>query len=403
MRPGGPAAYESEVYSVNDFYRDYLDAEPHREGTGAVKWDARQEFFGRADVVPMWVADMDFPTAPAVVEALIERAKHPIYGYTSCDTRQAEIDWLKRRHGIAVEKEWMLYSPGVVDSIAFCLRALTKPGERILIQPPVYGPFFSTPKQQDRAVRESSLIRTEDSWVMNYEDMERAFRDEGVRCMLLCNPHNPVGRVWTREELQRAVDIANRYGVIVLCDEIHGEFALERKLTRIYALDNVDNVVALTAPTKAFNIAGLRTSTVIVKNPELREKISHEIGLSHASPNIFGQLAQSAAFEKGDEWMDAVLEYIRENRDFALDYIDKNIPKIKTYAQEGTYLMWLDCRAMGLDDEALMRRFVDVGGVGMNAGTNFGEEGKGHMRLNIATQRRNLIAALEGLRKAAEL
>ena len=388
---------------MNDFYRNYLDADPHREGTGAIKWDGRQEFFGRADVVPMWVADMDFPTVPAVVDALIERAKHPIYGYTGMDTRQAEIDWLKRRHNTIVEKDWMLFSPGVVDSIAFAIRALMEPGERVLIQPPVYGPFFSTPEQQGRAVRKSLLIHEGNDWRMDYEDMERAFRDEGIRFMLLCNPHNPVGRVWRREELQKAVDIANRYGVIVLCDEIHGEFALERKLTRIYSLENVDNVVSFNAPTKAFNIAGLRTSTIIVKNPKLREKIAHEIGLSHAGPNIFGMLAQRTAFEKGDEWMDAVLEYITENRDYAVDYIEKNIPKIKTYAQEGTYVMWLDCTAMGLDDAALMRRFVDVGGVGMHQGTNFGEEGKGHMRLNIATQRRNLIAALEGLRRAADL
>jgi cystathionine beta-lyase len=359
------------------------------------------------DAIPLWVADMSFPTAPPILEAMRRRLEFPSLGYFPLPQEyyDAIIGWQRRRNGVeGLEKEHIGYENGVLGGVSAAIRMLTAPGEEILLHAPTYVGFTHVLKNVGRVAVHSDLKPDEIGiWRMDYEDMERAFRDEGIRFMLLCNPHNPVGRVWRREELQKAVDIANRYGVIVLCDEIHGEFALDRKLTRVYSLDNVDNVVSFNAPTKAFNIAGLRTSTVIVRNPELREKIAHVIGLSHAGPNIFGMVAQRAAFEHGDEWMDAVLEYIRENRDYAVEYIEKNIPKIKTCAQEGTYVMWLDCTAMGLDDAALMRRFVDVGGVGMSQGTSFGEEGKGHMRLNIATQRRNLIAALEGLRRAADL
>ena len=388
---------------MKDFYRQYLDADIYREGTECEKWDGRQDVFGRGDVVPMWVADMDFPTVPEVCTALVKRAQHPIYGYTRDNTgKRAEVDWLRRRHHLEIQEDWILYSPGVVDSMAFCIRALTHPGDAILIQTPVYGPFYTAVEQQGRVLRKRPLLLTESGWKMDFQDMERAFQ-EGVRFMMLCNPHNPVGRVWREEELRHALRLANQYGVIVVCDEIHADFAFEHKTCRILSLPEADQAIMLTSATKSFNLAGLRNSSVIVRNDALRKSIRQEIRLSHAdASNIFGALAQRTAYEHGDEWMDAVLEYIRENRDYAVDYIRKNVPKISTYPQEGTYLMWLDCSAMEVTDDVLMRRMIDIGGVGLSGGRFFGEEGSRHLRFNLATQRKNLLRALEGIRMAAE-
>ena len=391
---------------MNDFYRRYLDADPHREGTNSLKWDARGRVFGRADVIPLWVADMDFPTVPAVHEAIVVRAKHPLYGYTihGDDEKQAEIDWLARRFGVHVEPDWIFQSPGVVDSMIFVLRALGEPGDRVIIQPPVYGPFFESVKKAGLIQRHNNLIETEDGWRMDYADMEKALQ-EGARLMLLCNPHNPIGRIWTQEELGRAFNLAAQYGCKVIVDEIHADFVLPgSKPSRSYALENTDHVIVLESATKSFNLAGLRNSSVVVKNAELREKIRNEFNLVDASsPNLFGPLAQKTAFENGDEWMDAVCEYIGENRDFAERYFAEKIPEIKVHHLEGTYLMWLDCRSLGLEQEALQKFFVEEAGVGLGSGTGFGEEaGRGFMRLNLATQRRNVERGLESIRAALD-
>ena len=390
---------------MNDFYRNYLDADSHREGTGALKWDAREKVFGRADVIPLWVADMDFPTVPAVRDALVARAQHPLYGYTlhDEDERLAEVSWIKRRYGIEIDPKWILNSPGVVDSMIFTIRALSAPGDKVLIQPPVYGPFFSCLKKTGRVERLNRLIETEDGWRMDFDDMEKAMQ-EGVRVMLLCNPHNPVGRIWTQEELSRTFDIANRYNAIVIIDEIHADFVLPgAKPSRAYSLPNTQNVVVLGSATKSFNLAGLRNSSVTVKNDALRERIREEFdSVDASSPNIFGALAQKTAYENGDEWMDAVCEYIGENRDFAEKYIAENIPEIKLHHLEGTYLLWLDFRALGLEQEKLVRMLVDEAGVGLGDGLGFGEEGRGFMRVNLATQRRNIEQGMKNIRAALD-
>ena len=390
---------------MNDFYRNYLDADPHRQGTNSLKWDARERTFGRADVIPLWVADMDFPTVPAVRDAIVERASHPLYGYTihGPEEKQAEINWLKRRYGVTVEPDWIFQSPGVVDSMIFVLRALGQPGDSVIIQPPVYGPFFDSVKKAGLSLRLNNLIETEEGWRMDFADMEAALR-EGARLMMLCNPHNPIGRVWSAEEMQRAFDLAARYGCTVVVDEIHADFVLPGcKPCRSYALNNIDNVVVLESATKSFNLAGLRNSSVVAKNRELRERIQKEFNAVDASsPNIFGPLAQKTAFETGDAWMDAVCEYIGENRDFAERYIAENLPEIKIHHLEGTYLMWLDFRALGLDQEELTRFLVAEAGVGLGNGLGFGDAGRGHMRLNLATQRRNVEQGLKNIREALD-
>ena len=387
---------------MDTYYREYLDAPVDRMGTHCEKWDHCKERFGCADVLPMWVADMDFRTAPAISEAIAARAQHAIYGYTAneAEEKAAEVGWIQRRYGMTIDPEWILYSPGVVDSIFFCVRSLTEPKDKILIQPPVYGPFYRAIDVFGRTMVKNPLKHGESGWEMDFELLEKQFA-EGVKMMILCNPHNPVGRIWKRDELQRLVDLANRYDVIIVCDEIHADFNLgQTKHTRILSLENSENCIMLTSATKSFNLAGLRQSSVIVKNAALRNRIAAEIDRAHAgSPNIFGAIAQMTAYNEGDAWMDAVVEYIRENRDYTVEYIRKNIPQIRCEAQEGTYLMWLDCRNVGMEHEEFFRAMVEQAHVGLNDGMEYGEEGRGFFRLNIATQRRNVQKALENIEK----
>lgn len=387
---------------MNQFYREYLDAVVDRRGTHCVKWDGLKDAYGRDDLVAAWVADMDFRTVPAVRDALVARAENAIYGYTDNheEEKAAEIGWLKRRHGLKVDPEWILYSPGVVDSLFFCVRALTKESDSVLIQTPVYGPFYQAAERLGRNLVKNRLCETESGWEVDFEDLETKMA-QGVKMMILCNPHNPIGRVWSREELERVVALANRYNVIVVSDEIHADFTMgERPQTRILALENTDNCVMLASATKSFNLAGLRQSSCIVPNPEMREKIAHEIVLAHSdTPNIFGSIAQTAAYNEGDEWMDAVVEYIRENRDYVVQYLKENLPEIKTRPQEGTYLMWLDFSAMGMTHDALCKMLVDDARVALNSGLSFGEEGDQHFRLNLATARANIEELMRRLKE----
>ena len=383
---------------MNSFYRQYLDAEVDRRGTNCEKWDRCAHYYGRENLLPMWVADMDFRTAPAIAEAIAKRAEHAIYGYTenSDAEKRAEQGWLRRRYGLEVEPDWILYSPGVVDSIFFCVRALTEKGDKIVIQPPVYGPFFRAVELFERTLVENPLLRTERGWEMDFDLLEKQFAD-GAKLMILCNPHNPVGRVWRRDELQRVVDLAAHYGVTVVADEIHADFNLgATPHTRILSLERSENCVMLTSATKSFNLAGLRQSSAIIPNAELRARVQAEIEKAHAgTPNIFGAIAQIAAYEYGDEWMDAVVEYVRENRDFAVDFIRSRIPQIRCEAQEGTYLMWLDCRNVGVSHEEFFRRLVEDAGVALNSGMDYGgEAGRGYFRFNLATRRANVELAL---------
>ena len=384
---------------MNQFYREYLDEVVDRRGTHCEKWDGLKKSFGREDLVAAWVADMDFRTVPAVRDALVARAENAIYGYTdnAADEKAAEVGWLKRRHGLDVEPEWILYSPGVVDSLFFCVRALTEESDSVLIQPPVYGPFFLAAERYGRRLVKNQLRETESGWEMDFEDLENKMA-QGVKMMILCNPHNPVGRVWSKEELERVVALANRYNVIVVSDEIHADFNMgERPQTRILSLEGTDNCVMLTSATKSFNLAGLRQSSCIIRNPELRAKVAQEIVLAHAeTPNIFGSIAQTVAYNEGDAWMDAVIEYIRENRDYVVRYLQENLPEIKTHPQEGTYLMWLDFSALGMSQDALTKMLVNEARVALSGGCSFGEEeGDQHFRLNLASARANIVKVME--------
>ncbi len=392
-----------EADSMTEAMRAYLDTPVERRGTHCEKWDGLQRHFGRDDLIAMWVADMDFRTVPEVADALVERARHAIYGYTdtSEDDRQVEADWLLRRHGLDVKTDWILYSPGVVDSIFFCVSALTGPDDALLIQTPVYGPFFRAAKLFGRRLVTSPLVLTEGGWRIDFADLEARMAD-GVKMMILCSPHNPVGRVWDRDELQRLVDLARRYGVIIVSDEIHADFVFEGRQTRILALDGAASCcVLLTSATKSFNLAGLRQSSMIVADADLRGKLQAAVERAHAaSPNIFGAIAQTTAYRKGDAWMDAVVEYVRENRDFAVQYIREYLPEIGCRPPEGTYLMWLDFRGTGLTHREAFDMLVNRAHVALNDGLFFGEEGRGWFRMNLATQRANVVRTLDNIREA---
>lgn len=386
---------------MKDALRAYLDAPMNRVGTHCEKWDGLKKHFGRDDLTAMWVADMDFPTVPQVRDALVRRAEHAVYGYTENGEadRQAEVGWLKRRHGLEVDPEWILYSPGVVDSLFFCVSALTKESEGVLVQPPVYGPFYRAAELFGRPLVKNPLINGADGWRMDFEDLEKKLAGGGVKLMLLCNPHNPAGRVWTVEELAKVAALTRRYGVILVSDEIHAEFALDgRRLTRILSLEDSDHCVMLTSATKAFNLAGLRQSSVIVRNAGIRERLRGAITRAHAGdPNIFGAIAQTAAYTYGDEWMDAVVEYVTENRDYAVDFLRERLPEIGCRPQEGTYLMWLDFNGLGMSHEAVKDMLVNRARVALNEGLFFGEEGRGWFRMNLATQRANVEKTMKNI------
>ena len=388
---------------MNEAMRSYLDAPMDRRGTHCEKWDGLGRYFGRDDLIAMWVADMDFPTVPQVVDALVERAKHPIYGYTDNGEadRRAEADWLLRRHALPVDADWILYSPGVVDSIFCCVAAFTGPDDAILIQPPVYGPFYQAAKMYGRRLVTNPLVNGEDGWHMDFGDLEEKFKS-GIRMMILCSPHNPVGRVWTREELQRLVDLANRYDVLIVSDEIHADFTFDGcRQTRLLSLEGSRRHVLLTSATKSFNLAGLRQSSVIAPDEAVRGAIRRQLQLFHAdTPNIFGAIAQTAAYTHGDEWMDAVVEYVKENRDYTVDFLREHLPMIGCRPQQGTYLMWLDFNALGLSHEAVKHLLTDGARVALNDGTFFGSDATGWFRLNLATQRRNVAKTLENIREA---
>lgn len=381
--------------------RAYFDAFIDRAGTACEKWDGRETVFGREDVIPLWVADMDFACAPGIVEALKARAAHPIYGYTDdvAENRLAEVNFLKRRFDLTVEPEWILSSPSVVDSMLFSLYALTAPGERVLIQPPVYGPFRETILRSGRAVAESPLLETAEGWKMDFASLEAAFKS-GIKCMFLCSPHNPVGRVWTRAELEQLASLVKAYRVRVIADEIHASFTFAPHVhTPLRTL--LPDAIMLTSATKAFNIAGVRQSSIIVSDEEAREALKKEMHSVNADhPNLFAMVAQRAAYETGDEWLDGCVDYIRENRDLVCAFMAERLPEVSMPPLEGTYLMWLDMRKTGMEHEALFRRLIDVGGVGLNTGLFFGEQGRGFFRLNLATQRQNVQAGLEGIERA---
>ena len=381
-----------------------FDQEIPRNGTHSVKHDGRAAYFGTADVLPLWVADMDFASPEAVMRALQERAAHPVYGYTLYpeSAYEALIAWLKKRHGWEVQREWIVMAPGVVPSLFASVMAFAQEGEGVIVQPPVYFPFFSAVTTNRRRLIENPLRLAGGHYEIDFEHLERCAAD-GARLMLFCSPHNPVGRVWSKAELTELLHIARRYDVTILADEIHADLVYpgEHHIALATLAEETDKVITTVAPSKTFNIPGLGLSCVIAPNAAHRHAIAQALGTLHVSnTNPFSIAAFEAAYRGGEAWLDSLLAYLQGNRDFVRDYVAQHLPAIKVIPSQGTYLLWLDCRDLGMSDVQLKEFFVHEARVGMNPGTVFGRNGSGFMRLNIASPRHVIAEALERISKA---
>jgi cysteine-S-conjugate beta-lyase len=366
----------------------------------SVKWGCGQDF------IPMGIADMDFETVPEVREAIIERAGKDVFGYTELPKgyRESVTGWILKRHQWKVKKEWLTISPGIVTAITLAIRAFAQNGDKVLVQSPVYYPFFSAITRSGCEIIENQLSFSGGRYGIDFEDLEKKAADERAKILILCNPHNPVGRVWTREELMRIGGICLKNNVMVIADEIHSDLVYSgSKYTPFASISKEfeQNSITCTAPSKTFNLAGLQTSNIIIPNEKLRREYNISLentGMSRI--NLFGGIACKAAYTHGEQWLEEVLEYIGGNKEFAIRYIGENIPEIKVIEPEGTYLLWIDFRKLGLDSESLRRYLQHETRIIFNEGYVFGQGGQGFERMNIACPRSVLEEALGRIEKA---
>ncbi len=376
-----------------------------RKNTDCLKYDFAKRRGMPEDVLPLWVADMDFKTSSYVEDALAERARHGIFGYSESQTPYFEIvrDWMKRHHDWEVKEPWLIKTPGVVFALAMAVKAYTEPGDGVLIQSPVYYPFSEVIEDNGRRIVSNTLVLGEDhKYYIDFEDFERQIKENQVKLFFLCNPHNPVGRVWTTEELTRLGDICLKYQVTVVSDEIHSDFIFRGRhqvfadLKREYA----DITVTCTAPSKTFNLAGLLLSNIFISNRELRHKFRQQVnaaGISQLSP--FGLVACETAYTQGEEWYQAMLAYVAENIAFTKEYVEKHLPGVEMVEHEGTYLVWLDFRKTELSVEELEDLIVNRAKLWLDSGKIFGKSGEGFQRINVACPRQILEEALHRIRE----
>lgn len=382
-----------------------FDIPTEHAGVATVKWDLARRRYGCSELIPMWVADMDFAPPEAVREAVAARAQIPFYGYeeplgtfvsTFCR-------WVEERHDWQIKEEWVAHSHGVVAGLAAAVQAFTKPGDQVVIQPPVYHPFFSVIQQNERVIVENELVVEDGKYRIDFAGLERAFA-AGAKALIFCSPHNPVGRVWDRAELEELAALVNRYDVLVLCDEIWCDLTLPgHQHHPLAAVDGetAQRCVTFMAPSKTFNVAGFHLSNVIIPNRELREAYTQFLErLALGVTNSFAVRGAEAAYQYGAEWLEELRQYLKDNVEFALKELRQRVPEIKVIPPEGTYLMWLDCRALGLSAEELNSFFAQKAGVALNDGRLFGKCGSGFQRMNIACPRETLARALEQIEQA---
>lgn len=376
-----------------------FDTVINRRGTNSYKWDIVKE----EDVIPLWVADMDFKAAPAILEALKKRVKHGVFGYTLVPDSyyEAIINWFARRHNWQIDRSWIIYTTGVVPAVSCAIKALTLPGEKVLIQTPDYNCFFSSIKNNGCEVAENELVRRGDSYEVDFEDFERQCADEKTTVFLLCNPHNPAGRVWTKEELERMNDICLAHGVRVISDEIHCELVMPgHRFTPFAAISDAcrDNSVVLNSPTKAFNIAGLQIANIICADPAMRRRIDRAVNINEVCDvNPFGVVALQAAYNESEEWLDSLNHYIWGNYLALKEFMAKELPRLEVTRLEGTYLAWVDIKATGLTSDEAYGKLMKEGRVYVNSGTMYGRRaGEGYLRINLACPRATL---LEGMKR----
>ena len=375
-----------------------FDEEVERRATGCVKWDESPS----ADVIPLWVADMDFKAAPAILDAVKRRAGHGVFGYTVVeeDYYEAIISWFQRRHKWSIQREEIFYTTGVVPAMSVAIKALTMPGEKVLILSPDYNCFFSSVRNNGCEVLETALKRVGDTFEVDWADFEVKCSDEKTTVFLLCNPHNPCGRVWTKAELERMNDICLKYSVKVVSDEIHCELIMPGYKFQPFAAvsDNCrQNSVILNSPSKSFNIAGLQAANIICAQPEWRRRLDRAININEVCDlNPFGPVALKAAYNESEEWIDELNQYLWKNYCFLRDFIEERLPQWKLCRLEGTYLPWVDISAMGITAQQLCARLLNEAKVWINPGTMYGPQtGEGYVRFNIATQRSRLEEALK--------
>lgn len=373
-----------------------FDTPVNRRGTNSMKWDTHP------DVLPMWVADMDFKTMPEITDALRKRVDEGIFGYTIVPDSyyQAVTGWFARRHQWQMDPKWILTSTGVVPATAAVLRALTLPGEKVLIQTPVYNCFYYSIRNCGCETTENALVRQGDTYVIDFDDFEQRCADPRTTAFLLCSPHNPAGRVWTKEELKRMLDICKRHDVAVIADEIHCELVMPGQRFTPFACcdeDAMDQTVVLNSPSKNFNLAGLQVANIICKNDHWRRKIDRALNIHETCElNPFGVIALQVAYNEGDEWIDQLNEFLWGNYQELKQFFAENLPGIEVLRLEGTYLVWVDCKGLKFTSDELEQMLLDEGKVWVNSGTLYGRTaGEGYLRINIATSRATLREGLK--------
>lgn len=377
----------------------------HRKQTNSMKWDGLSHLFGADDLLPLWVADMDFQAPKPVIDALKRHVQHGIFGYTIRPSSydEAIVEWFKRRHGFEIQKDWLVHSPGIVPALNIIVRTFTKPGDKIIIQPPVYYPFFNAVRRNGRTIVENPLAFDGRRYTIDFADLEQKI-DADVKMLILCSPHNPVGRVWTQEELRRLGELCLQHDILVVADEIHGDLVRRSyRHTPFASLSQAfaEQSITCSAPSKTFNLAGLQTSHLIVPNAQLRETLKREFqNLALDLSNSFAVPAVEAAYRYGEEWLDQLLDYLEGNLQYLSHYFAESIPQVKVIEPEGTYLVWLDFRSLGLSTKQLKTLMQKKAKVALDEGYIFGTEGAGFERINIACPRRTLGEALRRIEGA---
>ena len=374
----------------------------------SIKWSPqlRRQMFGADDIIPMGIADMDFETAPAVAQAIQRRAEHRTYGYAypSPDYLQACVDWQKRRNGWDIRPDWTLYTPGVNMALVCGIELYTQPGDRVIVQSPVYYPYYDYIRRTRREVAFNALVERVGRYEMDFDGLERLAKDPRTKFMILCSPHNPVGRCWTRQELERVGRICLEHGVMLAVDEIHGDLILNGQFVAYGTLEEelVQRCIICTSPSKTFNLAGLLVSDIIIPNDQIRADFQEKLAPYYLWPGSFGAAAQIAAYEQGEDWLEQLLAYLRGNAQYIGEFIAERMPRVKYRPPEATYLAWLDFRDYGMDREQLWDFMCHKARVTTDDGPKFGPngEGDGFQRLNFACPRQQLTQALERIAQA---
>lgn len=368
-----------------------------RQGSGSVKWDSVEN----PSILPMWVADMDFRAAPAIVDALQKRVEHGIFGYAKVPDAyyEATINWFSRKHSFPIERDWILYTSGVVPAISAILKALTNPGDGVIVQTPVYNCFFSSIRNMGCQLVENPLVNCDGHYQVDFEDLENKASRSDVTVMILCNPHNPVGRAWTKQELVRIGEICFKHGVKVISDEIHCDLMFPGNHHQPFAAlgdEFLMNTVTTHSPSKSFNIAGLQIANIVTANKELKQKVDRALNIHEVCDvNPFGVAALVAAYNQGEEWLNELNHYLYENYLAVVEFVQHQLPKLSVIQQEATYLAWIDCRKLDIPSEKIGEMLLKEGSLMINQGSVYGNSGDGYIRLNMACPRALLLEGLE--------